>query len=296
MYNHSNHIPQPPHSAGLSYQGLRPRIDPAQVPSPIEAIEVDRRAWESKSFTTLPGTHAPLCTSDFTAIDQGNASPKFIRMSTWNMPSSSRLANDCHIPIVAAIQPFAELDPSEDPVPVIDTGPSGPARCEQCRGYVNPWVTWVAGGNRWKCNLCSHETLVSPEYFSNLDPNMYRLDHQHRPELLKGTIDFDVTECPEYWSQNPPHRISPPYYSPSPPPPGSPRAPAPVNVLFAFDVTRTAITSGFLYSACQSLKDVLYGPNASEMCPETRVGIMTLDSTIHFYDLTVRLLEMGMGW
>ena len=90
MYPHTNHIPQPPHSAGLNYQGssqyiylscvlheflgLRPRIDPAQVPSPIAVTEIDRQKWESKTFMTLPGTYAPLCTSDFTAVDQGSFS------------------------------------------------------------------------------------------------------------------------------------------------------------------------------------------------------------------------------
>ncbi|PPQ66006.1 hypothetical protein CVT24_011950 [Panaeolus cyanescens] len=289
MYTHSNHIPQPPHSAGTSYQGLRPRIDPAQVPSPIEAIEVDRRSWETRSFMTLPGTHAPLCTSDFTAVDQGNASPKFIRMSTWNMPSTSRLANDCHIPIVAAIQPFAELDPSEDPVPIIDTGPEGPPRCEQCRAYINPWVTWVAGGNRWKCNLCAHETQVSPEYFSNLDANMLRLDHLQRPELNKGVIDFDVSQSSSYWALNPLETISRPYYTPLPTPSG-PRPPQPVDFLFMFDVTHTAITSGFLASACESVKSMLF----EEMFinPYSRIGIMTFDRTLHFYDLTSDLTPM----
>jgi protein transport protein SEC24 len=90
MYPHTNHIPQPPHSAGLNYQGwyqyiylsclsheylgLRPRIDPAQVPSPIAVTEIDRQKWESKTFMTLPGTYAPLCTSDFMAVDQGSFS------------------------------------------------------------------------------------------------------------------------------------------------------------------------------------------------------------------------------
>ena len=91
MYPHPNHIPQPPHSAGLDYKGtrgfsstvvhtherrigLRPRIDPTQVPSPIDAIENDRIAWQTKAFPTLPGTHAPLCTSDFVAVDQGSLS------------------------------------------------------------------------------------------------------------------------------------------------------------------------------------------------------------------------------
>jgi protein transport protein SEC24 len=52
--------------------GLRPRIDHAQVPSPIDAIEHDRHIWESATHMTLPGTHAPLCTSDFISVDQGS--------------------------------------------------------------------------------------------------------------------------------------------------------------------------------------------------------------------------------
>jgi protein transport protein SEC24 len=51
--------------------GLRPRIEYAQVPSPIEAIEHDRHIWETPAYMTLPGTHPPLCTSDFISVDQG---------------------------------------------------------------------------------------------------------------------------------------------------------------------------------------------------------------------------------
>ncbi|KAF8815725.1 sec24-related protein [Phlegmacium glaucopus] len=289
MYLHTNHIPQPPHSAGLNYQGLRPRIDPAQVPSPIAVTEIDRQSWESKTFMTLPGTYVPLCTTDFIAVDQGNSSPKFVRVSTWKMPSTSRLASDCKIPLAAVFQPFSELDPREEPIPVVDLGNMGPPRCQRCRGYINPWCTWVAGGVKWKCNLCSHETEVPSDYFCNLDANLLRLDLMERPELTKGTVDFSVHSSEEYWGKNPPPQISMPYHSVEPPPTGS-RRPEPMDIIFAFDVSSDAVASGFLECACATLKDLLYAGEGdlNDACfsHNGRMTIITFDTTLHFYDLT----------
>jgi protein transport protein SEC24 len=134
---------------------------------------------------------------------------------------------------------------------------------------------------------------VNSDYFCNLDANLLRLDLLQRPELTKGTVDFAVNSSEEYWSKNPPPQLSMPYYSVDPPPTGS-RQPEPLDIIFAFDVSNEAVTSGFLNCACAFLRELLY---ASEddlddtwFSRNGRMAIITFDSTLHFYDLTVRAI------
>ncbi|KAI0087422.1 hypothetical protein BDY19DRAFT_893145 [Irpex rosettiformis] len=307
MYAHgtsAHHIPQPPHSAGTAYKGkcnptcLRAAIDPHQIPSPIEVVEADREIWEGKTYMTLPGSHVPLSTTDYVAFDQGNSTPKFIRMSTWNVPSTSRLASECEIPIAAVIQPFADQNPREEPVPVVDTGPIGPVRCDRCRGYINPWCAWTAGGANWKCNLCQHENQVTSEYFCNLDANLMRLDHLQRPELNKGTVDFIVPK--EYWAPHPPPRIKPLYQPIAGFREAEKRKPSPMDYVFAIEVTADALSSGFTEQACGSLLHVLYGNESadpsSQPCIPThaRISILTFGNTVNFYNLSSLLDQASM--
>jgi protein transport protein SEC24 len=68
----SNHIPAPPHSSGPQMAGPRVRIDPSQVPNPVEAQELDQNLYDDDDFLSCqPRGVMPLAGTDYRGVDQG---------------------------------------------------------------------------------------------------------------------------------------------------------------------------------------------------------------------------------
>nr|ODN99776.1 protein transporter SEC24 [Cryptococcus depauperatus CBS 7855] len=198
-----NAIPQPPHHTGGKLDGdrFKVRIDPGQVPNPIEPQEMDQNRYDEEDFLSCT-THGliPQVQTDYRGVDQGNSLPRFIRTTLSCVPSNGQLLDTTALPFALLVQPLAPLRYDEAPVPCGNE--DGPPRCDKCRGYINVWSNFIDGGRKWMCNLCRGINLVSPQYFCHLGPNGQRLDHMSRPELQHGTVDFPVPSS--YWALQPP--------------------------------------------------------------------------------------------
>lgn len=86
------------------------RLDPDAIPSPIQVIEDDRNNRGSEPFVTgVRGQVPPLVTTNFLVKDQGNASPRYIRCTSYNIPCTSDMAKQAQVPLAAVIKPLAML-------------------------------------------------------------------------------------------------------------------------------------------------------------------------------------------
>ena len=153
----------------------------------------------------------------------------------------------------------------EEPVPVINAPQI--IRCRRCRTYINPWVSFVDQGSRWKCNVCSLSNEV-PSYFDWDSENRVRVDRLTRPELTHGVVEY----------------IAPQEYMV--------RAPQPVVILFVIDVSVGAVQSGMVAVAAKTILDTLDKiPDANG---RARVGFVTFDNSLHFYNLSSALTDPQM--
>lgn len=159
------------------------------------------------------------------------------------------------------MQPLAKLRKDEVGIQVVSHGDQGPIRCSRCRAYINPWCVFTQGGYKFECNICAHSNDVPDWYFANVDMSGRRIDVNERPELRYGSVDFEVTK--DYFSKD--------------------RNPVPLNYVFAIDVSIQAIQSGMLQAVCESILHALYGNQQFR----NRVGIITYDKDVHFYNLSV---------
>ncbi|KND02225.1 uncharacterized protein SPPG_02707 [Spizellomyces punctatus DAOM BR117] len=194
-----------------------------------------------------------------------NSDPKYKRCTINAIPQTIQLMNKCKIPFGLLVTPYRHLLDGEDPVPVIN--PPQIVRCRRCRTYINPWVQFVEQGSRWKCNLCFLTNEV-PSFFDWDPETRGHVDRLQRPELTHAVVEF----------------IAPQEYMVRPP--------QPVVMLFVIDVSYAAVQSGMLATAARTILDTLDSvPNTDN---RTKVGFITVDSALHFYNLSPNLAEPQM--
>ncbi|KAG5845471.1 hypothetical protein ANANG_G00139470 [Anguilla anguilla] len=181
------------------------------------------------------------------------------RCTLTNIPQTQALLNKAKLPLGLLLHPFRDLTQ----LPVITSNTI--VRCRSCRTYINPFVSFL-DQRRWKCNLCYRVNDVPDEFMYNPVTRSYGEPHK-RPEVQNSTVEFIASS--DYML----------------------RPPQPAVYLFVLDVSHNAVEAGYLKVFCQSLLenlDKLPGDT------RTRVGFVTFDSTIHFYNLQEGLSQPQM--
>ncbi|XP_016374670.1 protein transport protein Sec24A [Sinocyclocheilus rhinocerous] len=188
-----------------------------------------------------------------------NCSPEVFRCTLTSIPQTQSLLNKAKLPLGLLLHPFKDLSQ----LPVVTS--SNIVRCRSCRTYINPFVTFL-DARRWKCNLCHRVNDVPEEFMYNPVSGLYGAPHK-RPEVQNATIEF----------------IAPSEYMLRPPQPAA--------YLFVLDVSHNAVETGYLDVVCQTLLESL---DSLPGDTRTKIGFITFDSNIHFYNLQEGLSQPQM--
>uniref|UniRef100_A0A3P8WBU6 SEC24 homolog A, COPII coat complex component n=1 Tax=Cynoglossus semilaevis TaxID=244447 RepID=A0A3P8WBU6_CYNSE len=208
----------------------------------------------------LPPTSVPAPTPCLPHdLQKVNCSPEVFRCTLTSIPQTQSLLNKAKMPLGLLLHPFKDLSQ----LPVVTS--STIVRCRSCRTYINPFVSFL-DQRKWTCNLCYRVNDVPEEFMYNPVSRSYGEPHK-RPEVQNATIEFIASS--EYML----------------------RPPQPAVYLFILDVSHNAVETGYLNVFCQSLLDNI---NALPGDSRTKIGFITFDSTIHFYNLQEGLSQPQM--
>ncbi|CAO1356003.1 unnamed protein product [Diamesa hyperborea] len=250
------------------------RLDPDQMPNPIQVMAENQRT-AGGAFSTAPvGQVPPLVTTKFITQDQGNSGPRFMRSTMYSVPATTEMMKQSAVPFALVISPFARVVDQEMTPPIVDFGEVGPIRCIRCKAYMSPHMQFIDAGRRFQCLLCKATTEVPAEYFQHLDHTGQRVDKYERPELVLGTYEFVATK--DYCRNNVP--------------------PKPPAMVFVIDVSYNNVKSGLVHLLCAEMKRIVrnlpidQGHSRSNM----KVGFITYNNTVHFYNIKSTLAQPQM--
>lgn len=173
---------------------------------------------------------------------------QYMQCTLKKIPKTSSILSKTKIPLAISLTPYIEGEQVELCQRAI-------VRCQRCRTYLNPFVTMIDQGLRWKCNICQRDNDF-PMGFDCETPSV-TIDRATRPELSKIVYEF----------------IAPMEYMV--------RAPQPLAFCFLLDVSHGAMVSGLFSSAIRIIKETLSSiPNHDG---RTLFSIITFDNNVHFY-------------
>lgn len=175
-----------------------------------------------------------------------------MNMTLGYIPKDATMLAKTGLPFGVTCHPIAD----GKTLPLVTFGEEGVVRCKSCRAYMNPFVKFLDGGRRWKCNFCFKINDVHAAYFAPTDADGVRVDAAQRPELSQGSVEF--TAPVEYMVRPP----TPPVY------------------VFVLDVSYNAVSSGILKHACDAIRAALPNLPGGD---RTLIGFITHDSAVHFY-------------
>ncbi|CAF3809866.1 unnamed protein product [Rotaria magnacalcarata] len=257
---------QPPSSGPTQQTYQSQRIDPDMVPNVVQVLEQSQEKIQEPFITNAPGSIPPLAATDFVCQDQGSCNPRYIRSTTYTIPYATDMIKQSQIPIALAISPLANLRSDEFEPPVTNFGEIGPIRCHRCKAYMCSFMQFIDGGKRFICCFCEAATDVPPEYFNHLDHSGRRMDWYQRPELCLGS--YEVLATKQYCKDE--------------------KWPEPPAFIFMIDVSYNSVRSGLVEYICHILKNELLNYLPKDKDAETsnvRVGFVTFDKQIHFYNI-----------
>ncbi|XP_073335264.1 protein transport protein Sec24A [Pagrus major] len=258
---------QPYTQAPQPYQQPPGGPGPAQLSPSLAAMSLQSSTPEAlrvvnllQERNLLPPSPIPAPTPCLPQdLQKINCHPEVFRSTLTSIPQTQSLLNKAKMPLGLLLHPFKDLSQ----LPVVTS--STIVRCRSCRTYINPFVSFL-DQRRWKCNLCYRVNDVPEEFMYNPVSRSYGEPHK-RPEVQNATIEF----------------IAPSEYMLRPP--------QPAVYLFILDVSHNAVETGYLNVFCQSLLDNI---NSLPGDSRTKVGFITFDSTIHFYNLQEGLSQPQM--
>uniref|UniRef100_A0AAQ5XCW6 SEC24 homolog D, COPII coat complex component n=1 Tax=Amphiprion ocellaris TaxID=80972 RepID=A0AAQ5XCW6_AMPOC len=244
------------------------KLDPDSIPSIVS------RRLILLGVHTFTYQHTTLVILHFLILISSNASPRFIRCTTYSLPCTADLAKQCQVPLASIIKPFASLPKNETPLYVVKHGETGPVRCNRCKAYMCPYMQFIDGGRRYQCSFCNCVNEVPVFYFQHLDHMGRRVDFYERPELSLGSYEFEATM--DYCKNNKP--------------------PNPPAYIFMIDVSYTNIKSGLVKLICDELKSLLEKLPREEGMESSaiKVGFVTYNKILHFYNVKSALAQPQM--